>query len=295
MRRIAILLGPAAVVLTMARPCAALTVRYRAPAACPTVEVLRGAVSQGLVGHPMEGPETLEVQVAADTRSAVVRLFDAGGRPLGERTVASDAGDCAALVRAAGLSAGLALGPLRSTPPAPMAPEPSAAAASASEAPDVALEWGGTWGAGGALGLHPGAALAIDGGARVADGPWSGQLELRASAAPAWVDGAVGDGRVGSVGLALGVWGCRDLAATGLCLGALGGGELHAGLDFARSEWTAGPWLAGAGRVEWRLFGGWGPRLEIIAPLSRLTLTVDGVAAWTTPAVAGALGLGGRW
>ncbi len=273
---------------------AALTVRYSAPAECPPVAVVRASVAEGLGGAPDDGAETVRIAVSADRSAARLALVDADGRALGERVVRSTAGDCEALVRAAGLSAGLALAPLRSAP-SPTAAVPAASAVSAVPAvPDTRWSLRGASGVG--IGLHPGVALTLDGGLAVAMGRWSGRIALWAAGSPALLDGAVGSGRVRSASLALGLAGCGDQGRWTACAGARAGLQVHSGSDFVADTDSTGPWLAGLLAIEWRVFGGvWGPRLEAMVPVGRLTLTVDDAPVWTTPWFAGTVGLAGRW
>ena len=124
----------------------------------------------------------------------------------------------------------------------------------------------------------------------------AGLVEVWGSGAPAWVDGEIDGGRVRSGVLALGLWGCMDGGALTGCLGGRAGVEAHTGLDFVRGADSVGPWVAGGLRVDWRWSGGrWGPRAELIVPIGRLTLTVDEADVWSTPAIAGSVGIGGRW
>lgn len=277
-----------ALALCLASAAEAVTLRYAAPDGCPAPAALRAAVSEALGG--VDPPGTLVVEVAADRRSARIGLLGSDGRMLGRRTVTSPVADCAALVRAAGLSGGLALAPLAA--PAPD-PEPIVTApASPPAAPPSPIAWGGAVGLGVALALQPGAALALDGGLRVSRGPWAGVFGIALAGAPAWADGEAGGGRVRSGRLVGALRACGARWGLEACLGALAGVEAHQGAAFARDRRSAGPWLAGSLRVEWRVFGRWGPRVEIVAPVGRVTLTVDGEPAWTTPAVGGALGLG---
>lgn len=254
-------------------------VRYEAPAGCPPVEALEAAIAEA-GGERAAGDRVLAVRVAEDRRRAEVWLEGADGRVIGRRVVESPDGDCRALVRAVGLSAAVALAPPVAAPVAPRS----------------AWGWAGAAGAG--IGLHPGVSLVVEGGPRWRRGRWSVEAGLRASGAPAWVDGAVAGGRVQSGLVALGLRGCGAAGGLEGCAGLHGGVELHGGADFARDARSVGPWLAGSLRVGWRWAlgdGAWGPTAELVLPLSRLALTVDGTSAWRTPWAAGIVGVGGGW
>lgn len=278
-----------ALCLCLASAAEAMTLRYAAPEGCPPPAALRAAVSEAL--GEVDPPGTLVVEVAPDRRSARIGLVGADGQTLGRRTVTSPVADCAALVRAAGLSGGLALAPLAGAAPPDREPIVTAPA-SPPAAPPSPIAWGGAVGVGVALALQPGAALALDGGLRVSRGPWAGVVGIGLAGAPAWADGEAGGGRVRSGRLIGALRACGAGWGLEACLGALAGVEAHQGAAFARDRRSAGPWLAGSLRIEWRVFGRWGPRVEVVAPVGRVTLTVDGEAAWTSPAVGGGVGLG---
>lgn len=276
---------------------AAVAVTYVAPPGCPPPSALGAAMAEVLGPAPTTPTDAaaLAVEVADDRRSATLRLYADDGRLLGRRTVDSPVADCPALVRAVALSAALAI-----APPVPSLPAPAPPAEPARQPPEpaplrVALDGGVGLG----VGLHPGLGAVLGGGLALGRGRWSGQLAVRVSGAPAWLDGGVAGGRVRSGLIGGEGWGCGDFGPVTGCLGALAGLEVHGGVDFVTEGQSSGPWLAGGLRLDWRPWGSadrrfdWGPRLELVAPISRLTLTVDGRSAWRTPALGAVIGIGG--
>lgn len=289
---------------------------------CPDETALRADVAARLGRDPFveEGARTVVARirkVGAELR-ATIELRDEGGTK-GVRTL-SGAPDCSELSSALALAVSLAVDPIAATTPKPepsastsassppsspsVAPTPSASGAPTVPRPVVIVaprpeppprDLGGprvAIGVHGALGVVPTTTF----GATAAFGwvapTWSVDLEGRRDL-PATA--AVGTGTATASVLAVSIVPCLRRGLFAACaLGSFGAlqstGE---GLPVNRTD-TA-PWIVAGvrGALEVPIARAFtiGVAFDLITPIVRTTYRIDGRDAWTTPAVAGSLGI----
>ena len=297
-----------------AEPARVVLVYERGPGteACPDEPSLRAEVSARLGYDPFvpSAPRTLRVVLARDRHRlrGSVRVVEASGQVSGERAL--EARECGELVSSLAVAAAMGIDPFALDRPAPPAPAPPLAPAPAPAPPppptaDAAppappppapprepLHFRASLGALGALGAAPSLA---GGGLVGAELRWrhvSAGLEGRADL-PASTEALHGE--VSSSLLVGSLVPCALVAFFFACAVASAGtlrGEGRGVLSptkasglFASIGLRGGAELPLGSVFALRAFG------EIDAPITRTTLRIDGADAWTTPSVAGVLGV----
>lgn len=318
MRFVAAAMAAGGTAVAGAEPLDPIRLEYTAPAeGCPDRVAFESAVAAEL-GYPpfaVDARRQVTVRIERQGASLVagVRFHDEAGQPVGEKQIPTT-GACERLVEVIALTVAVALDPgqegrnaesivtpvealarseARPVEPARQeAPAPGNAAPVA--APAVRLDpWAFSTGVGFVTTLlaapAPGLGFELLGRAR--HGRFSSSLEGRVdleSTAPA------SGGRVASSLLVAGLSACGHAEAVALCGLAFGGVVRASGEGFGRDLRVTGPWAAAGARVsgEWPVHGRLGLRVhaDVLAPLVRSVLTVDGEAVWTTPPVSLAAG-----
>lgn len=285
------------------------------PSTCPPEEALRSAVAARL-GYPPFAPDAGEsiattIRRDGDALVAEITRTAADGAVLGARTLTTK-GDCAELVASAAVTISILLDPRsfmgppsappppdpHETPPpsAPIEPERSEAPPPAPPPPDgepvvprlgVVLL--------GSAGTAPAPSVGFEAFAGLARGPWSVAVGGRADL-PASTLRDDGAGVRASLLLAE-VAACRHASIFGFCAFALGGALFGEGIgvgapDRATTAFVAlGPRLVAEIPIVGRRVFLRG-QLDAVAAVTRATLRVRGEPLWTSPPVAGGLGVG---
>lgn len=250
----------------------------------------------------------------ADTHIAVVLRADARGfeaelkqttqenQPPLVRTLRSTKADCSDLGPALAFALALAVDPLSFTRAAPIEeqpenpPPPTETPAAEMPAPDTTasppLHWHVGLGAHGAFGAAP----SLNGGVSLEAGVRAERWEFFLGGRGDWPGtSSIGGGDV-SASLLLGQAGvCFALPLISVCGTASGGALQSLGVGYQDSRAVTTPWVAVGTRATgtWLFASPLGLRLfvDLQIPLFRTVLRVGDVQAWSTPAVAGALGL----
>jgi hypothetical protein len=303
-----------------ASPSAKLTyVRGAGAEACPDEAALRKAVAARLGYDPFfpTAPQTIVAEIRAQAPSGFhgeVQIVDAAGIVRGKRVLASASTDCAEMVRTLALGISIAIDDLDAIAPPPPPPEPPPAATSAPEdpappppppvdrdraptpvlpAPTPGPSFVVALGGHGSFGLAPASAVGASVGVGVAWRSLSialeGAGELPASAP------TDGGGRVRSSILVGSLVPCfRARVAFGCAVGSLG--SFHgAGIDIASPHASSALLaLVGArGGAELAINDTFGvaPHADLLVPLLRHAIEIDGRTVFTLPPVAAALGI----
>lgn len=276
---------------------------------CPDEEALRRAISRRLGQDPFrsDANRLLSVVIGASGPELVahVALRREGAAQAGERRLTSTPGDCGELFESISLAASIALDPLGmvvssepppAPPPAPAAPPPPAPTPTPVVLPEPEptprRTWTATLGISGLLGAGPGPTLGGSVGGRLQGERFSLGLEASAEL-PSTKQ--VSSGEVEASRAQLGLLGCVHARWVGACALGLGGVQRGLGRGLAAPRAVATPAFGVGGRVEvvWPETGplAGGLHAELQVPLTRTTLRVDGQEAWSTPPLAGLLGL----
>ncbi len=279
--------------------------------ACPSDAALAARVAERLGYDPFRSGAAATVRVRftrdGDLLRGVVEMRDARG-PAGRRELSSDRPDCADLADSVALTVSILLDPPTvpgrdvpsATPPAPPPPEaplhPGAPPPPLPDGPRTALRFG--TGVSGAVGFAPGPTSGLYLAAGVLRGPWSLDLEGRIDL-PAERGYEAGTVRAS---IRLGeLVPCWHFGAPFACL-VVGAGALSAEGRDVKSPRHVDTFYALAGAragVEFALVGPVLARLsaDVVASLTRPTVAIGNVDAWTVPPVGAlvAAGLVGRF
>jgi len=285
--------------------------RLEGAEACPDAVAIAQRITARLGHDPFREPATLVLRLSVERARpgllARLEVVKEGSAPR-KREIASEKGDCAEIVDALTLAATVAIDPFALSrpaaaaapplpdpaPPDPPAPAPPPPVAVAPPPPPAEpLEFDAAAATGVGLGLAPSPTIGADLEARLRWRRFSiglgGRVDIGTpvSLAAAPVSASLLVAAVAPCAHLGPVAGCVLLTAGALRVGATG-------LD--RAEPQSVPFVAAGGRVQLdlptgsRFFGRL--RADLLAPLVRTTLIIDGQAAWSAPPVAGAVSLG---
>ena len=283
----------------------------RAPGAevCPDEAWLHDAIGARLGYAPFTdgAARTVVVKIARAGKGlqATIELLDSSGRSQGSRTVDSQSSDCTELASSIALDVSMAIDPVHATrapesapqpkpdppprlsppvllsPPAPKEPPPPA---TSREPIKMLIAAGPVVAIGTAPGVSLGAALQIGVRWKGFSAAVEGRADLPASA-------SAGNGaRVQSSLIAVSLLPCFHMGVVhGCAVGTLGSLSATA-TDIARSnrEQTLFAAAGVRGGVEWWFAANLGVQAhaDVLAPITRTTLQIDGRDAWTTSPVA---------
>jgi hypothetical protein len=293
---------------------------------CPDEDGLRAEVAARLGQDPFAatGGRTVIARIRRDPSGlrAHIEIRDEGGKATGSRDLESTKGDCKELSSAVAFAISMAIDPLAATGPSPSASSPSetpapagstvvpiaepaspaivpspppSAGPPASSTPSEPIAIRATLGGYGSLGIGPTAQPGVSAAVGVASRTWSFDLEGRRDVP---IEAARGAGQVSASVLALSISPCirREGPATfGLCALASLGALQGSGNDVRSPRSETGVWGAVGVRalIEVRLGGPFaaGAALDLLAPVVRTTLVLDGSEVWSTASLSGNLGL----
>lgn len=309
-----------------ARPAARL--RYvRAPSApgCADEAATRASVAARLGYDPFRDDADRAVVVtvsrAGDTHQATIDVFDANGQKTGSRALTSAAKDCAELGTAVAIALAITIDPLGIGAAAPSTSAPDPASSSASVGPGSSAQaappapavpaaptvdpsprpaepptrssFVATLGAFGVGGAAPGLTVGLGAGLGVRGSLASIALEGRVDA---YARGAgPAGGEVRSSILAASVVPCLQPSAFLLCaiatIGSLRGEGAFVGAPRKDESLYAavGARLGGEAPLSANL--GLRAWVDLLAPLTRTTLRIQDVDAWTTPPISALVGI----
>ena len=306
-----------------ARPLETKLAYSRAPGAegCPDEAWLHDAIGARLGYAPFTdgAARTVVVKItrAGKGLQATIELLDSSGRSQGSRTVDSQSRDCTELASSIALDVSMAIDPVHATrapesapqpkpappppplsppvllsPPAPEAPPPPA---TPREPIKMLIAAGPVVAIGTAPGVSLGAALQIGVRWKGISAAVEGRADLPASAS------ARNGARVQSSLIAVSLLPCFHVGVVhGCAVGTLGSLSATA-TDIARSnrEQTLFAAAGVRGGVEWWFAANLGVQAhaDVLAPITRTTLQIDGRDAWTTSPVAlvGGIALAGHF
>jgi hypothetical protein len=286
----------------------------RAAEQCPGEPALRTLIATRLGYDPFvpDAPTRIEVDIgpAAHGLRARVRSYDAGDRLVGERTLTSPSDDCTQLGETTAVTISILLDP-RSLVRRPVAPAPPpsppppdhespfevdrpAAPPVPAAPPHEPFFFRLGAGVEGALGAAPGASLGFVARAGVGQRTWSVDLEGRADL-PSKTTRADGTGVRASLLLAE-VVPCLHAGVFVACpivaVGALNGEGINVGTPqraatvYASAGLRAGLEVPIVSKLAATF------HTDLVAPITRTTLSDRGVEVWTTPALYAGTGLG---
>lgn len=296
--------------LPVERPAVRLEVSRAAGAeTCPDAAGLEALVVARLGYSPVQpgAAERMEVAFTSEPAGLVATVRrERPGHAVQTRALRDADRSCGPLAASAAFALALAVDPQTMTAPAPEPPPPSPAVAPTPEPkprviiapapPPEAPAWNVGWelGAGGAaaLGAAPvvNATVVVHGGVHL--DRWRLLAELRVdvpSTTPA------GTGRVETHVIAGGLLPCVGLSRFLLC-GVVGAGALRARSEgLSETAALSAPWAVVGARASVELELGRALRLapwvDVLVPLTRVTLRVDGQPVWQTPVLGGLAGL----
>jgi hypothetical protein len=285
-----------ATVLMAAAPTARLEV-WATPTAvsCPSAQEIQASLAERL-GRDVVSPDgeiALEVRFDRDERGFTVVLSRTDGETMRKRTLSTPGDSCAPLAESVVLAFALILEPVVRRAPAP-APRQASLAPVETSAPveRPRANWFASLGLGGQTGLGPSFGFAPTVQGAVA---WS-RFSLGLSVAGLLPGAGAARGGVVETSATFGTLiPCYELAVAQLC-GVVSAGSFRAqGIGFAQNTTEQSPLVLAGVRAAVRLpeqawwFGqGW---LELALPLTRITVTVDGSAAWAMPLMALSIGV----
>ncbi len=229
--------------------------------------------------------------------AAVITTADVAGGDPGERTVQSQHGDCDALFDAVALTIAVAIDPLQlHAPPKEQVPDDAASPPTEPEESDpTSLSWvvevfGG---ASAAFGTTPSPTPSARLGVEIGDGTFSVGAEGRYDAP---TSEPVGGTSAIEVALIAGAgFGCYRIAWGRGCVLVVGGAHRAQGENLANTEPVTTPFVAAGARTgaELQIYGPLAVRAEgeLLIALTRTTLRIGNTAGWTSPDVAGGVGV----
>lgn len=271
---------------------------------CPDEQAIRNAVAVRL-GYNAFRAEAPRSVIAVISRvgqrfTATISLRDASGAIVGEREVASAQADCVELTEAMVLALSIAIDPLGRAREPVEAPEPPSAPprAQQTQPAEPSLEREQSWPS-----IQAGLGLFASMGAQAHPSLGASvEARLRSSFLSLGLEGgaqlptsvAASGGTVSTWLLAVSAVPCLHRGSFGGCA-LLSLGALRAvPHDLPGAESVTAASFAAGGRIFWelpwvevlrvRLF------LDLVAPLARSTISLDGQAIWRSPPVAGAAG-----
>jgi hypothetical protein len=288
---------------------------------CPEPDELRAAVAARLGYEPFREDAATVVAAAVSLRGRVLRaqieLRAASGEVVGAREIESPENDCSELASAVALAISIAIDPRSATRPIPTAPASRAAASPAAVAkapgpgarpaertapvpaakPAEPVRFRGGLDALAAFGAAPKPAFGALLFAGIRWRALSVGIEGRADL-PAGTR-APGGSQVSAMLLAGTLAPCVHWWATMAC-GLVSVGALQSTNEGAAgSKQTTTPFVAAGGRfgVEVAIVSTLSARghVDLLGAATRTILAVDGITAWRTPPLGGALGAGLLW
>ncbi len=257
------------------------TLDIRDEAACVQSEGLAEQVSHLLGYEPFAGPPDFHFEVRLSGSETglgtLILLRDLEGEIVGEREIQTHAPDCQALMDAVALGLAIAIDPVRAASPPPP-PEPR----------HRQIWIGARAGVGASPSLSAGPVLGFEAGR----GWWLAGVEAHYAPASTL---AHEQGEVSADQLSFTGAGCGRWSVLRGCALALAGLQTSSGAGFDQTNDFAAPMLAAGARlgVNLRLGEAWAGGLDadVLAPLTRTRITVDGTTAWSTSAVTAGLNL----
>lgn len=264
---------------------------------CPDEARLRQLVIARLGYDPFRPDAELTIDASIERELGLRALIalSRAGQSIGQRALTHPGPDCEPLMHAVALAISLSIDPLAQVRPKPAAPEPPPAPVASTPAPmppeSAGLSTHIGAGMGAAISALPAPSWGPTGSVRLAGERFSVGLDGRIDLP---VTTAAGGGRV-ETSLATGalVFCTREGGLSGCVLGQ-GGAFQSTGRELAEVRRPTQPYAALGLRAqaEWPPGGNYAVRLQadLLAPLVRPVLLVDGAEVWNAPAVSAGLG-----